>query len=107
MVSFYAPHRDNPDIPHIPTSHTHKPLAWTYIAADPNTGENTTDLLPEQGTESERQTRVTACDCDNASGDSTTGTDAGDNTRGEEDVTTMRAESGERRAESGNLESGE
>ena len=84
MVSFCAPHRDNPDIPHIPTSHTHKPLAWTYIAADPNIGENTTHLRLEQGTESERHAGVTVCDCDNASGDSTTGTDAGDNTEGGE-----------------------
>ena len=84
MVSFCAPHRDNPDIPHIPTCRTHKPSPWTYIAADPEHGRTQRTFCPEEGTESERLAAVTACDCDNASGDSTTGMDAGDNSRGGE-----------------------
>ena len=41
-------------------------------------------LCPEEGTNSERQAGVRAGDCDNASGEMTTGTDAGDNTGGGE-----------------------
>ena len=84
MVSFCAPHRDNPDIPHIPTCHTNKPLEWTYIAADSEHERTQCTFCPDDGTESERQVGVTACDCDNASGDSTTRTDGGDNTGGGE-----------------------
>ena len=79
MVSFCAPPRDNPDIPHIPTCHTDKPSPWTYIAADPEHGRTQCTFCPDDGIESERQAAVTACDCDNASGDATTGTYARDN----------------------------
>ena len=96
MVSFCAPHCDNPDIPHIPTCHTNKLLAWTYIAADPIHRRTQRTFCPEDGTELERQAGVTPCDCDNASRDSTTGTDAGDNTGGGEawEVDTVSMNSG-------------
>ena len=84
MVSFCAPPRNNPDIPHIPTCHTHKPSLWTYIAADPEHGRTQRTFCPDDNTELERQAAVTACDYDNAFGDSTTGTYVGDNSRGGE-----------------------
>ena len=84
MVSFCAPPHDNPDIPHIPTCHTEKPSPWTYIAVDLEHGRTQHTFYPDDGTESKRQAAVTACDCDNASGDLTTGTYARDNSRGGE-----------------------
>ena len=83
MVSLCALHRDNLENPHITTCHTKKPYVRTNIAKEPITRENRT-FCPEEGTESERQARVRVGDCDNVFVETTTGTDARDNSGGGE-----------------------